>query len=70
MALLEIEHLKKYFNSSRGTVHAVDDVTFSIKEGETMGRLESPDAESLRWAVRSSTFWKVRGEPSALMGRM
>lgn len=37
MALLEIEHLKKYFNSSRGTVHAVDDVTFSINEGETMG---------------------------------
>ena len=37
MALLEIEHLKKYFNSSRGTVHAVDDVTFQINEGETMG---------------------------------
>lgn len=37
MALLEIEHLKKYFSSSRGTVHAVDDVTFSIEEGETMG---------------------------------
>ncbi|MGN0293055.1 MAG: ABC transporter ATP-binding protein [Lachnospiraceae bacterium] len=37
MALLEIEHLKKYFSSSRGTVHAVDDVTFSINKGETMG---------------------------------
>ncbi len=37
MALLEIEHLKKYFSSSRGTVHAVDDVTFQIREGETMG---------------------------------
>ncbi len=35
--LLEIEHLKKYFPTSRGTVHAVDDVTFSIDEGETMG---------------------------------
>lgn len=35
--LLEVEHLKKYFPSSRGTVHAVDDVTFSINEGETMG---------------------------------
>lgn len=35
--LLEVEHLKKYFPTSRGTVHAVDDVTFSIKEGETMG---------------------------------
>ena len=37
MALLEIEHLKKYFPSPRGTVHAVDDVTFSINKGETMG---------------------------------
>ena len=35
--LLEIEHLKKYFNTPRGAVHAVDDVTFSINKGETMG---------------------------------
>ena len=35
--LIEVEHLKKYFSSPRGTVHAVDDVTFSINEGETMG---------------------------------
>ncbi|MGI5888953.1 MAG: ABC transporter ATP-binding protein [Oscillospiraceae bacterium] len=37
MALLEIEHLKKYFPSPRGTVHAVDDVSFKIDEGTTMG---------------------------------
>ena len=37
MPLLEIEHLKKYFPSPRGTVHAVDDVSFSIEEGKTMG---------------------------------
>lgn len=37
MALLEIEHLKKYFHTPRGTVHAVDDITFSIGKGETMG---------------------------------
>ncbi len=35
--LLEIEHLKKYFPTSRGMVHAVDDVTFTINKGETMG---------------------------------
>lgn len=35
--LLEVEHLKKYFPTSRGTVHAVDDVSFVINEGETMG---------------------------------
>jgi len=37
MALFEVEHLKKYFPTARGMVHAVDDVTFSIKEGTTMG---------------------------------
>lgn len=37
MALLEIEHLKKHFPTPRGTVHAVDDVSFSINKGETMG---------------------------------
>ncbi len=35
--LLEVEHLKKYFHTSRGMVHAVDDVTFSIEKGKTMG---------------------------------
>ncbi len=37
MALFEVEHLKKYFPTGRGMVHAVDDVTFSIEEGTTMG---------------------------------
>lgn len=37
MALLEIEHLKKYFSTPRGMVHAVDDVSFTINQGETMG---------------------------------
>ena len=35
--LLEIKNLKKYFNSPKGTVHAVDDVSMTIKRGETMG---------------------------------
>ena len=37
MAFLEIEHLKKYFPSPRGMVHAVDDVSFSIEKGKTLG---------------------------------
>jgi len=36
-ALLEIEHLKKYFPTPRGMVHAVDDVSFSIEKGRTLG---------------------------------
>ena len=35
--LLEVKHLKKYFSISAGTVHAVDDVSFSIRKGATLG---------------------------------
>ena len=35
--LMEAKNLKKYFTTSRGIVHAVDDVSFSIEEGKTMG---------------------------------
>ena len=35
--LIEIRKLKKYFNTKRGMVHAVDDVSMSIGEGRTMG---------------------------------
>ena len=36
-SLLEVKHLKKYFKTASGMLHAVDDVTFSIPEGETLG---------------------------------
>lgn len=35
--LLRVENLKKYFQTPRGTLFAVDDVSFSIDEGETFG---------------------------------
>ena len=35
--LISAKHLKKYFNVGSGTLHAVDDVNFSINEGETLG---------------------------------
>ena len=37
MALLEVNHLKKYFPVGAGINHAVDDVTFKIEKGRTMG---------------------------------
>jgi oligopeptide/dipeptide ABC transporter ATP-binding protein len=43
-ALVEVQNVKKYFPIKRGIlgrevgrVHAVDDVTFSVREGETLG---------------------------------
>ena len=35
--LIQVEHLKKYFNVPAGVNHAVDDVSFRIEKGETMG---------------------------------
>ncbi len=35
--LLRVEHLKKYFNTPAGVLHAVDDVSFSIEKGQTAG---------------------------------
>lgn len=35
--LIEVHNLKKYFQVSQGQLHAVDDVSFSIAKGETLG---------------------------------
>ncbi|MGM9602097.1 MAG: ABC transporter ATP-binding protein [Faecousia sp.] len=35
--LIEVKHLKKYFNVPAGVNHAVDDVSFTINKGETLG---------------------------------
>lgn len=35
--LLDVKHLKKYFGTPSGLLHAVDDVSFSVKRGTTLG---------------------------------
>ena len=35
--LLQVENLKKYFRTKSGILHAVDDVSFTIDEGKTLG---------------------------------
>ena len=35
--LVRVENLKKYFQTPVGTVHAVDDVSFTIGKGKTIG---------------------------------
>lgn len=34
---LEVRHLKKYFNTPGGLLHAVDDISFTIPKGKTLG---------------------------------
>lgn len=35
-SLIEINHLSTYFESGAGTVKAVDDISFRVREGETV----------------------------------
>lgn len=35
--LLEVKNLKKHFKTPKGTLHAVDDVSFTIERGRTLG---------------------------------
>ncbi len=35
--ILEVKNLKKYFETPKGTLHAVDDVSFTIGRGKTLG---------------------------------
>ncbi len=35
--ILEVKHLKKYFKTSKGMLHAVDDINFTLERGKTLG---------------------------------
>ena len=35
--ILEVKNLKKYFNTSGGVLHAVDDVSFTLEKGKILG---------------------------------
>lgn len=35
--ILRVEHIKKYFDTPKGLLHAVDDLTFDVDKGRTLG---------------------------------
>ena len=35
--ILQVKNLKKYFHTKKGSLHAVDGVSFSIERGKTLG---------------------------------
>ncbi len=37
LPILQVRNLKKYFHVSKGTLHAVDDISFDIRQGKTLG---------------------------------
>ena len=37
MPMLEVQDLKKYFDTPRGKLHAVDGISFCLEQGKTLG---------------------------------
>lgn len=68
--LLEIKHLKQHFFTQKGTVKAVDDLSFDIYKGETLGLVgESGCGKSTTNAVLSGCMRQPEGKFS-LTGKM
>lgn len=52
--LLQIRNLSKQFETSRGPVHAVNDVSFDISRGSITGLVgESGSGKTTHWAALS-----------------
>ena len=55
--LVRVEHLNKFFNTPRGMLHAVEDVSFVINKGETLG------VASSEWMVIDLATRKLHAIP-------
>jgi len=64
--LLDVRHLKTYFKVMDGTVPAVDDISFSLKRGQTLGIVgESGSGKS----VTALTIMRLLDIPPAEIGK-
>ena len=64
-ALLEVNDLKKYFKTPKGTLHAVDGISFSLDAGKTLGVVGESGCEEL-----SFIFWNQQVAKLYLMVRI
>ena len=65
--LLTVSHLKKYFDVPAGQLHAVDDVSFTIQRGETLGVVGESGCGNQRLAV--CCLGCIRQPPATLFFR-
>ena len=57
--IIEVKGLKKYFQTPRGLLHAVDDVTFSIERGKTLAGDQS-------WGFRCGIYQNESQYPGCI----
>ena len=57
--IIEVKGLKKYFQTPRGLLHAVDDVTFSIERGKTLGVVGEASGQRDHRIYRTIWMWKI-----------
>ena len=68
--LLEVRRLKKYFSTAAGQLHAVDDVSFEIAKGETLGVVGESGCGSPHWEERSCGSMSPHQEKYCLMEKI
>lgn len=64
-ALLEVRELKTYFFLRRGVVKAVDDISFSVEKGETLGIVGESGCGK---TVAASSIMKIVPKPGKYVG--
>ena len=67
--LLDVKHLKKYFDTPSGLLHAVDDVSFSVKRGTTLGVVGESGCGKSTLGSRFYTLTSPRAARSCLRER-
>ena len=69
MALIEVQHLKKYFDVPNGTLHAVDDVSFKIEKGTTMGVVGESGCGKSTLLKLLMHFWNIQQGSVKISGK-
>lgn len=68
-AFIETRHLKKYFKTPKGSLHAVDDISLTIAKGETLGVVGESGCGKVHLGKPSSVCMTSRRARSSAKGK-
>ena len=68
-ALLEVKNLKKYFKTARGTPTRVDDVSFTVDKGCTLGIVGESGCGKSTMGTRYRSAARPDGRSDSVCGR-